>query len=76
MALQHFRAFDGIVIGEGEEVHPAAFQQCVDLFGRAIAFAAKFSDEGGGTRSGEVGVNMQVAFHEWECDLGMLREDD
>jgi hypothetical protein len=54
MTSEHFRGFDRIVIGEGEKIHPSVFQAGVDLVGRAITFAAKFSDNGGRTRSGEV----------------------
>jgi hypothetical protein len=32
----------------------------------AVTFAAKAPDNGGRAGSGEVGVNMQVAFHEYK----------
>ncbi len=59
-----FGAFDGIVVGEGEEIHAALVEEGVNLIGIAVTFAAKAPDNGGRAGSGEVGVNMQVAFHE------------
>jgi len=76
MAAQLFRAFDGVVIGQGEEIHAASLQNGVDLLWIAITFAAKFSDKGGRAGSGEVGVNMQVAFHETKCNFALLRAHD
>lgn len=63
MPAQLFGAFDGIVIGESEELHAAALQECVNFLRIAITFAANLSDNRSRTRSGEVRVNMQVAFH-------------
>jgi len=51
---QLFGAFDGIVIGEREEIHAAALQQGIDVVGIAITFAAKISGKGGCSWSGEV----------------------
>ena len=47
MLAQLFGAFDGIVIGESEEIHAAAVQQGINFVRIAITFAAKFSDKGG-----------------------------
>jgi glycosyl transferase family 28 len=60
------------MIGKREEIHSAALQRCVNLFGIAVTFAAKAPDKGGRTGSGEVGVNMQVAFHECKYDGPLL----
>ena len=64
MLAQLFGAFDGIVIGECEEIHAAALQQGIDGAGIAITFATKITDKGGCSGSGEVRVNMQVASHD------------
>jgi hypothetical protein len=66
MLAQLFGAFDGIVIGEGEEIHAAALQKGIHVVRIAITFAAKFSGKGGCSWSGEVRVNMQVASHEYK----------
>ena len=76
MLAQLFGAFDGIVIGEREEVHAAALQQGIDVAGIAITFAAKISDKGGCGWSGEVGVNMQVASHVNKSSGVVLPADD
>jgi hypothetical protein len=52
------------VVGESEEVHAAFIESGENFFGIAVTFAAKAPDNGGRAGSGEVGVNMQVAFHE------------
>jgi hypothetical protein len=64
------------VIGKGEQIHPPLLQAGVDFIGGAITFAAKLSDNRGRTWSGEVRVNMQVAFHEDEFSFGVLRGHD
>ena len=76
MLAQLFGAFNGIVIGEGEEVHAAALQQGIHVVGIAVTFAAKFSGKGGCGWSGEVGVNMQVASHVNENSGAVLPADD
>ena len=70
MLAQLFGAFDGIVIGEREKIHAAALQQGVNFLGIAITFAAKLSDNRSRTWSGEVRVNMQVAFHDCKNSRG------
>jgi hypothetical protein len=76
MLAQLFSAFDGIVIGESEEVHAPALQQGIHVVGIAITFAAKFSGKGGCSWSGEVRVNMQVASHEYKNSGVVLPADD
>jgi len=76
MLAQLFGAFDGIVIGESEEVHAAALQQGINVVRIAITFAAKFSGKGGCSWSGEVRVNMQVASHVNKNSEAVLRADD
>ena len=76
MLAQLFGAFDGIVIGESEEVHAAALQQGINGVGIAITFTAKLSDKGGRTGTGEVRVNMQVASHVNENSGVVLPADD
>lgn len=63
MLAQLLGAFDGIVIGEREKIHAAALQEGVNFLRIAITFAANLSDNRSRTWSGEVRVNMQVAFH-------------
>ena len=76
MAAQPFRALDGVVIGQREEIHAAMLQSCIHLFGIAVTFPAKVSDQGGRTGSGEVRVHMQVAFHEIEFNRSLLPAHD
>ena len=76
MAPQFFRAFDGIVVRQREQTHPAALEQFIYFFGIAITFAAKISDKGGRTGTGEVRVNMQVASHDYKNRSEVLRPDD
>jgi hypothetical protein len=63
VAAQGFDGVDGIVIGDGDQVHPAAFQRLVDFEGIVIAFTANPVHDRHGTHARVVGVNMQVAFH-------------
>jgi hypothetical protein len=51
-------------------------QQGINGPGVAIAFAAKLSDKGGRTGTGEVRVNMQVASHEYKNSGLVLPADD
>ena len=76
MLTQLFGACDGIVIGEGEEIHAASLQQGIDVVGIAITFAAELSGKGGCGWSGEVRVNMQVASHVNENSGVVLPADD
>ena len=76
MVAQLFGTFDGIVISESEQVHAAALQQGINGVGVAITFAAKLSDKGGRTGTGEVRVNMQVASHVNENSGAVLPADD
>ena len=76
MLAQLFGAFDGIVIGEREKIHTAALQEGVNFFRIAITFAANLSDNRSRTRSGEVRVNMQVAFHVSKNNRGRLQAYD
>ncbi len=76
MLAQLFGAFDGVVIGEGEEIHAATVQQGIDVVGIAITFAAEISGKGGCGWSGEVRVNMQVASHEYKNSWVLLPADD
>jgi hypothetical protein len=76
MLAQWFGAFDGIVIGESEKIHAAALQEGIHGAGIAITFAAKLSDKGGRTGTGEVRVNMQVASHDYENRGPVLPADD
>ena len=76
MLAQLFGAFDGIVIGESEEVHAAALQQGINVVRIAVTFAAKFSGKGGCRWSGEVRVNMQVASHVNKDSGAVLPADD
>jgi hypothetical protein len=57
-------------------VHAAAVQEGIDVVRIAITFAAKIPDKGGCGWSGEVRVNMQVAFHEYESSGVLLPGDD
>jgi hypothetical protein len=76
MLAQLLGAFDGIVIGEREKIHAPALQEGVNFLRIAITFAAKLLDKRGSTCSGEVRVNMQVAFHVSKNNRRVLREDD
>ena len=76
MLAQLFGAFDGVVIGEGEEIHAAALEKGIDVVRIAITLAAKFSGKGSCGRSGEVRVNMQVASHEYKNSEVVLPADD
>jgi TolB-like protein len=76
MLAQLFGAFDGIVIGEGEEIHAAALQQGIHVVRIAITLAAKFSGKGGCSWSGKVRVNMQVASHVDKNSGAVLPADD
>ena len=76
MLAQLFGAFDRIVIGESEQVHAAALEPRINSAGIAITFAAKLSDKGGRTGTGEVRVNMQVASHVNENSGVVLPADD
>jgi hypothetical protein len=64
------------VVGEGEEVHAAALEQGIHGAGIAVTFAAKISDKGSRTGTGEVRVNMQVASHEYKDSGVVLPADD
>jgi hypothetical protein len=76
MLAQLLGAFDGIMIGESEEIHAAALQQGINVLGIAITLAAKFSGKGGCSWSGEVRVNMQVASHVNKDSGAVLPADD
>lgn len=75
-APQPLRAFYGIVVRQGEQIHPATLQKCVDFLGIAITFTANATDNRGRGGSGEVGVDVQVALHEIEYDSGLLLGHD
>jgi hypothetical protein len=64
------------MVGESEETHAAALEQGINGEGIAITFAAKISDKGGRTGTGEVRVNMQVASHDYENRGRVLPADD
>jgi hypothetical protein len=76
MLPQLLGAFDGIVIGEREEIHAAALQEGINFLRIAITFAANLSDNRSRTGSGEVRVNMQVAFHVSKNNRCTLQADD
>ncbi len=76
MLAQLFGAFDGIVIGESEEIHAAALEEGINGAGIAITFAAETSDKGGRAGTGEVRVNMQVASHDYKNRRRVLPGDD
>ena len=73
---QLFRAFDGIMIGKGDQVHATELQLRINFLGIAVTFAAKLSDNRGCAGPGEVRVNMQVAFHDYKCTRDLLRAYD
>jgi hypothetical protein len=76
MVAQLFGAFDGIVVGESDQVQAAAPEERINSVGIAITFAAKLSDKGGRTGTGEVRVNMQVASHVNKNSRAVLPADD
>jgi hypothetical protein len=64
------------VIGQRKQIHAPAPQNCVDFLRVAVTFAAEIPDKRGRTGSREVGVNMQVAFHETNSSSGLLPDCD
>src|SRR5580704_8333229 len=60
---QRFAAIERIVVGERHEIHAAALQQGVDLFGIAVRFQAEGFEDRHRRRSREPRMDVQVAFH-------------
>jgi hypothetical protein len=67
---------DGIVIGEGEEVHAAPREQIVDLLRIVVALATKHSYEGGRASPRVIRVDMQITLHVENCRNFALRGCD
>ena len=51
---EFFRTFYRIMVGKGEQIHPALAKLCVQLRGVAITLSAEIFDKGGGAGSGKV----------------------
>lgn len=76
MPAQRFRAFNRIVVGQCEQIHAALAQRREYGFGSAIAFAANTADNGHGAKAGMIGVDMQVALHDFQRRTTTLSVDD
>jgi hypothetical protein len=76
MPTQCFRAFNRIVVGEREQVHAAPAQRREYCFGSTVAFAANAADNGHGAKAGMIGVDMQVALHDFQRRTITLSVDD
>ena len=63
VAAQRFDGIDGIVIGDGDQIHAALFQERVDLMGVVIAFPADPVEQRDGTHAGVDSVDVQIAPH-------------
>ena len=58
LAAQLFGAFDRVMVGQREQIHPAALQGGVDFLGIAITFAANALYDRGCGRPRVVGVDV------------------
>ena len=63
VSSQGFRGVDGIVIGDGNQIHPTPFQSFVDFARIAVAFAANPAEPGYGTHSRVKCMDVQIASH-------------
>jgi hypothetical protein len=75
-AAKFFRAFNGIVIGEREEIHAALAQRLINFKRIAVTLTAKFRKERGSAGAGEVRVNMHIASHDAKNESSWLHAHD
>ena len=61
---QFFSRIDRIVIGDGDKVHAALFQDFVESAGFVVRLKAYARESGNGTLSGVDGMNVEVAPHD------------
>jgi hypothetical protein len=72
MLAESFGPFDGIVIGKSEKIHAAMFESLENLKRVAIAFATEFSEHWSGAGARVVGVNVEIAFHDFHSKFTRL----
>jgi hypothetical protein len=75
-AAKFFRAFNRVVIGDGEEIHTALAQRLINFDRIAVTLTAKFRKERGSAGAGEVRVNMHIASHDAKNESSWLHAHD
>jgi hypothetical protein len=76
MSPKLFRALNGVVIGESEEVHSPAAQNRIDFARIAITLTADTAQNGSGARAGKVRVDMHIALHVFHSKFTGLLTDE
>ena len=63
MMPQMLGRIDGVVVGDGNEIHSAPFQSFIDGVGRVVALAAKTVESGYVAHAGVPRMDVEIAPH-------------